>query len=63
MRNDTEKIIIIIIFFNDKLSNTTHTEMKIKYKYNSIGLTVNELKLEWIIPVLMNARISLCKYL
>jgi len=29
-------IIIIIIFFNNKLS------IKVKYKYNSIGLTVNK---------------------
>jgi len=28
--------------------------MKVKYKYNSIGLTVNKWKLESIVPVLMN---------
>ena len=40
-------IIIITIFFNDKLSDATHYRNENQeYKYNSIGLTVNEWKLK-----------------
>ena len=33
-------IIIIIIFFNDKLTIATHYKIKDKYKINNVGLAI-----------------------
>jgi len=33
-------IIIIIIFFNDKLTVATHYKIKDKYKINNVGLAI-----------------------